>query len=163
MDSKRSRKQVASETQDGLTARQRAVAHLWGQCGWSVVQLGELFGVSSRTIKRDLRAGRAAGVVPRRVRRSAVSTLQQARSLLRACAQLREVIANAPDRLPTDDDSSLCAAALQARLLAEERKLLALIAGLPGANRVRLAEEVEIPGYLDPDLLKTVTELAQAG
>lgn len=68
-----------------------------------------------------------------------------------------------PDRLPTDDASGLWVAALQARLLAEERKLLALIATLPGANRVRLAEEVELAEYLDPDLLKTVTELARAG
>jgi len=68
-----------------------------------------------------------------------------------------------PDRLPTDDASGLWVAALQARLLAEERRLFALIATLPGANRVRLAEEVELPEYLDPDLLKTVTELARAG
>jgi len=45
---------------------------------------------------RAVEAARAPGVVPRRARRSASSTLQQARSLLRACAQLREMIVNAP-------------------------------------------------------------------
>ena len=144
-----------------LTLRQRAVAHLWGGCGWSVEQLGGLFNVSDRTIKRDLRAARAAGVVPERAKKSAVSTLQQARSLVRACAQLREALINTPGRLSTDDTSSLWAAALQAHLLAEERKLLALLAALPGASCVRLAEEDELPEYIAPDLLSAVTELAQ--
>jgi len=145
-----------------LTPRQRAVAHLWGGCGWSVKQLGGLFNVSDRTIKRDLRAARAAGVVPERAKRSAVSTLQQARSLVRACAQLREALINTPGRLSTDDTSSLWAAALQAHLFAEERKLLALVVALPGAGHVGRAEDAELPEYLDPDLLRAVSELAQA-
>ena len=46
--------------------------------------------------------------------------------------------------------------------MAEERKLLALIAAIPGASRVRLAEDNELPEYLDPDLLSAVTELAHS-
>jgi len=162
MDSKQSRKQVASETQDGLTTRQRAVAHLWGYGGWSVAQLGHLFGVSGRTIKRDLRVARAAGAAPRRSRGSTGSLIRQARSLLGTCARLRETVGAASEGVSPDHTSILWAVALQARLLAEERKLLALIAVLPGASRVRLAQESQLPEYLDPDLLDAVSRLARA-
>jgi predicted DNA-binding transcriptional regulator YafY len=147
---------------EGSIPRQRAVAHLWGWCGWSVQQLGQLFGVSDRTIKRDLRAARAAGVVPRRSRGSAASLIRQARSLLGTCARLRETVGAASEGGSPDDASILWAAALQARLLAEERKLLALIAAIPGASCVRLAEENELPEYLAPDLLRAVAEIARA-
>jgi len=145
-----------------LTPRQRAVAHLWGWCGWSVERLGRLFSVSDRTIKRDLRAARAAGVAPRPSRGSTAGLVRQARSLLSTCAKLRETVGATPEGVSPDHASILWAAALQARLLSEERKLLALIAALPGASCVRLAEENELPEYLDPDLLSAVTELARA-
>ena len=143
-----------------LTSRQRAVAHLWGQCGWSVEQLGQLFGVSDRTIKRDLRAARGAGAAPRRSRGSTGSLLRQARSLLGTCARLRETVGATSEGVSPDHASILWSAALQARLLAEERRLLALIAAVPGASCVRLAEDDALPEYLDPNLLSAVTELA---
>ena len=145
-----------------LTTRQRAVANLWGYGGWSVAQLGHLFGISDRTIKRDLRVARAAGVAPRRSRGSTGSLIRQARSLLGTCARLRETVGAASEDLRPDSAGTLWAAALEMRLLAEERKLLALIAALLGASRVRLAQESELPEYLDPDLLDAVSRLARA-
>ena len=161
MDSKRLREPALAADEGRLTARQRAVAHLWGSCGWSVEQLGHLLGVSDRTIKRDLRVARAAGVAPRRSRGSTASLVRQARSLLHTCARLRETVSATAEDLRPGRGGTLWAAALQARLMAEERKLLALIAAIPGASRVRLAEENALPEYLDPDLLIAVTELAR--
>jgi len=160
MDSKRSQEQVAGGSRGRLTVRQRAVAHLWGQCGWSVVQLGELFDVSGRTIRRDLRAARVAKALARRAKRSATDLARQARGLLAVCGRLRQAI-GAVGEGPGSESSGLWNAALQARLLGEERKLLALLASLPGAGRVAQAEEVELPAYLDPELLRAVAELAE--
>ena len=160
MDSKRSQEQVAAGSQGRLTARQRAVAHLWGQCGWSVVQLGELFGVSTRTIKRDLRVARVAKVLPRKAKRSATGLAQHARVLLAACGRLRQAIGAAEDG-PRSEVAVLWRTAVQARLLGEERKLLALLASLPGTGHATQAEEVELPASVDPDLVKTVSEMVE--
>jgi len=81
--------------------------------------------------------------------------------LLHTCARLRETVSATAEDLRPGRGGTLWAAALQARLMAEERKLLALIAAIPGASRVRLAEENALPEYLDPDLLIAVTELAR--
>jgi hypothetical protein len=62
-----------------------------------------------------------------------------------------------------NDPGLLWAAALQARLLAEERKLLALLAALPGADRAGLADETELPEYLDPELMQAAAEPVQKG
>jgi hypothetical protein len=48
-------------------------------------------------------------------------------------------------------------------LLAEKRKLLALLAALPGAERGGLADETELPGYPDPELVQAAAEPVQEG
>jgi len=161
VNSERSRRQVACEAQDGLTARQRAVAHLWGWCGWSVEQLAQLFAVSDRTIKRDLRAARAAKVLPQRGEGPAMALLPRARSMLSACARLRGAVGAASEDLRPDGPGLFWAAALQARLLAEERKLLGLMATLPGADGRKLGEKGDLPDFLDPELLNVVKEFVQ--
>jgi len=164
MTNDRGPRRVASgDPSDDLTARQWAVAQLWQWCGWSVGQLAQLFGVSSRTVKRDLRAARTAGALPRKARRSTPSLRQRVRVLLRACARIRQTVDSACEHPQPNDPGLLWAAALQARLLAEERKLLALLAALPGADRAGLADETELPEYLDPELVQAAAEPVQEG
>jgi len=56
-----------------LTLRQEAVWYLWGIHRTRVEDLGPLFGVSTRTVKRDLAAIRARGWVRPRAREDMIS------------------------------------------------------------------------------------------
>jgi len=83
--------------------------------------------------------------------------------LLRACAKIRQTVDSACEHLQPNDPGLLWAAVLQARLLAEERKLLALLAALPGADRAGLAGETELPEYVDPELVQAAAEPVPEG
>jgi len=141
--------------------RYRAVADLWRDSGWTVEELARLFGVSDRTIKRDLRAAREQGKAPlRRPRAPAAELRAQVKDVLQRCGTLQESLL---ETTRTEDESEgrrTWAAATQARLLSEERRLTELLATLEGARRPRRRKQLprREPDWLDPEL----TDLARS-
>lgn len=141
---------------DPQALRRRAVIALWRDSGWTVEELGRLFGVSDRTIKRDLRAAREQGEAPSRHLRTPVAELKQrVADMLRRCRTLQESLLEMARTAGESEGRRTWAAATQSRLLREERRLVELLATLEGAGRPRCrkrALRLE-PEWLDPELI----------
>ncbi len=137
--------------------RYKAVADLWRDSGWTVGELARLFGVSDRTIKRDLRAAREQGEVPsRRPRTPAADLREQAKDMLRRCQTLQEPLLEMARTEDETEGRRTWAAATQARLLREECRLVELLAALAGARqprRQKLDLMTREPEWLDPELI----------
>ena len=143
------------------TLRYKAVADLWRDCRWTVGALARLFGVSDRTIKRDLRAAREQGEVPpRRPRTPAAKLRQQAADMLSRCRALQESLLEMARTEDETEGRRTWAAATQARLLSEERRLVELLAALERARPPRPRRQVprREPDWLDREL----TDLARS-
>ena len=146
---------------DPRALRQRAVADLWRERGWTVVELSRLFGVSDRTIKRDLRAAREQGEAPPRRRRIPLGELrEQMADLLGRFRTLQESLLEMAQAGGESEGRRTWAAATQARLLCEQRRLVELLAVLEGARRPRRREQGlrQEPAWLDPELLARAAE-----
>jgi hypothetical protein len=146
-----------------LSLRQKAVAHLWGMCGWEPEQLAQLFGVHERSIKRDLTAARKLGDAPRRrVGRLAPQLLEHAKRLFADCRALSSVIWQSYDTILWHHDHEMWAYAICARLLTDEVKLTEMIARLGEAQPVTFAHwrrATKLDGMVDPQLLEAAERL----
>jgi len=136
--------------------RCKAVADLWRDSGWIVEELARLFGVSDRTIKRDLRAARERGEAPSRHPKTPAAELrQQATDILSRCRALHEPLLEMARTEDETEGRRTWVAATQARLLREERRLVELLATLEGARqpRRRKLDLTREPEWLDPELI----------
>ena len=136
--------------------RCKAVADLWRDSRWKVEELARLFGVSDRTIKRDLRVAREQGEAPpRRPRTPAAELRQQATDILSRCRALQDPLVEMARTEDETEGRRTWAAATQARLLSEERRLVELLAALEGARppRRRKQDLRREPDWLDPELI----------
>lgn len=146
-----------------LALRQKAVAHLWGMCGWEPEQLAALFGVHERSINRDLTAARKLGDAPRqRVRKLAPRLVAQAKELLARCRALSSAIWRIPEDLLWRYDREVWGYSMCARLLKEEVRLTQLLARLgevQPATFPHWCHAKQLDGMLEPRVLEAAEKL----